>query len=229
MSINATKIDEESVETSKTKTMLRLFSYLLQYKKQIIIVLLIMAFCVLVSIINPIFIEIAIDDYITPGNIRGLVILCVIALIINFIMIIMIKARTMIMSKMCNHILVTIREQLYTHIQTLDFKFFDSRPTGKVLARIIGDINSLKDVLSDSVTTLLPDFITVCAVIVIMVIKNPTLALASFLSTPLMALGTFIIQVTSHKRWQINRKKASNVNAFVHEDKIGRASCRERV
>ena len=43
------------------------------------------------------------------------------------------------------------------HIQTLDFHFFDSRPTGKILSRIIGDINSLKDVLSNCVTTLIQD------------------------------------------------------------------------
>lgn len=64
----------------------------------------------------------------------------------------------LIMAKVCNSILVTIRQQLYTHIQTLDFSFFDSRPTGKILARIIGDINSLKDVLGNCVTTLIPDF-----------------------------------------------------------------------
>lgn len=64
----------------------------------------------------------------------------------------------LIMAKVCNSILVTIRQQLYTHIQALDFSFFDSRPTGKILARIIGDINSLKDVLGNCVTTLIPDF-----------------------------------------------------------------------
>ena len=114
-----------------------------------------------------------------------------------------------------------IRQELYTHIQTLDFQFFDSRPTGKILARIIGDINSLKDVLSNFITTLIPDFITICAVAVIMFAKNPALAAASLISTPIMAICIWLIQIYSHKRWQIHRKKSSNLNAFVHEDFSG--------
>ena len=132
-----------------------------------------------------------------------------------------IKVRMYIMAKVCNSILVTIRQELYTHIQTLDFQFFDSRPTGKILARIIGDINSLKDVLSNCVTTLIPDFITICAVVIIMFAKNPILAAASLSSTPVMAICLWLIQIYSHKRWQIHRKKASNLNAFVHEDFSG--------
>ena len=97
---------------------------------------------------------------------------------LNVIMILFVKLRMLIMAKVCNSILVTIRQQLYTHIQTLDFSFFDSRPTGKILARIIGDINSLKDVLGNCVTTLIPDFFTICAVVVIMFLKNPVLAAA---------------------------------------------------
>lgn len=71
------------------------------------------------------------------------------AIVLNLIMVLGIKLRMYVMAKVCNSILVTIRQELYTHIQTLDFQFFDSRPTGKILARIIGDINSLKDVLSN--------------------------------------------------------------------------------
>ena len=131
------------------------------------------------------------------------------------------KIRMFIMAKVCNNILLTIRQQLYTHIQKLDFAFFDSRPTGKILSRIIGDINSLKDVLSNSVTTLIPDMITVIAVVGIMFTKNPKLAAASLISTPFMVFGMFFIEVHAHPKWQAFRKKSSNLNAFIHEDMSG--------
>ena len=221
MPINSFKDDEKTIEVSKSKTLLRLLSYLLSYKKEIILVLLIMAFCVFVSLLNPLIMESAIDNHIAKGNVYGLFKLIGLALLLNVLMIGGIKIRMYIMAKVCNNILVTIRQDLYTHIQTLDFHFFDSRPTGKILARIIGDINSLKDVLSNCVTTLIPDFITICAVAAIMFVKNPILAAASLISTPLMAIGLWLIQVYSHKRWQIFRKKSSNLNAFVHEDFSG--------
>ncbi len=221
MAVNSYREDENLNEVSKVRTLGRLFAYLLTHKASIFAVLLIMAYCVCVSLINPLIIESAIDDHISVGDYTGLYRLAAIALVLNAILIILVKARMYIMAKVCNKVLVTIRQQLYTHIQTLDFKFFDSRPTGKILARIIGDINSLKDVLSNSVTTLIPDFITICAVVCIMFVKNAKLAAAALISIPLMIAGIWFIQVRSHKRWQTFRKKSSNLNAFVHEDLSG--------
>ncbi|MCM1182172.1 MAG: ABC transporter ATP-binding protein/permease [Roseburia sp.] len=221
MVYNSYKQDENLSDVGKLKTLGRLFSYLLKHKLPIVGVLLIMAYCVGVSLANPLIIEAAIDRHIAVGDAAGLYRLAGLALFLNAILIVLVKARMYIMSLVCNKVLVEIRQQLYTHIQTLDFHFFDSRPTGKILARIIGDINSLKDVLSNSVTTLIPDFITVCAVMVIMFVKSPRLAAASLISVPLMVVGVWFIQIRSHRRWQVFRKKSSNLNAFVHEDLSG--------
>ncbi len=221
MSFNSYKEDEQVSSVSKSATLLRLFSYLLTYKKEIVLVLLIMAFCVMVSLINPLLLEEAVDTYIAVGDMAGLIRLILFALVLNVLMVGGIKLRMYIMAKVCNSILVTIRQELYTHIQTLDLQFFDSRPTGKILARIIGDINSLKDVLNNFVTTLIPDFTTVIAVAVIMFVKNPVLAAASLCSLPLMMACIWLIQVYSHKKWQDFRRKSSNLNAFIHEDMSG--------
>ena len=222
MAFNSYKDDEKTGgENGKIQTLLRLFSYLLTYKKEILFVLLIMAFCVGVSLMNPLIIEEAIDNYIGKKNFPGLLKIVGVAAVLNIIMVLLIKLRMFIMNRLCHRILVTIRLELYTHIQTLDFHFFDSRPTGKILSRIMGDINSLKDVLGNSVTTLIPDFITITAVVVIMVIKNPVLTLAALCCTPLLMIGMFIIQKYSHKRWLIFRKKSANLNAFLHENIAG--------
>lgn len=221
MAVNSYKSDEQSVEKSKRETLVRLFRYLFQYKLQIIGVLLLMGYCVAVSLINPLIMERAIDTHIRGNDYTGLVKLMIAALAVNVLVVFAVKLRMYVMAKVCNKILLTIRQELYTHIQTLDFKFFDSRPTGKILSRIIGDINSLKDVLNNCVTTLIPDFLTVIAVVVITFAKNPLLAAASLLSTPFMAVGTVLIELKAHPRWQAFRKKSSNLNAFIHEDMSG--------
>ena len=74
---------------------------------------------------------------------------------------------------------------------------------------------------SNCVTTLIPDFITVVAVVVIMFAKNPKLAVAALITTPLMAISISYIQIKAHPRWQTFRKKSSNLNAFLHEDMSG--------
>lgn len=221
MAVNSYRDDEQSIERSKVQTLMRLFRYLLDYKWQITLVLLIMGYGVLISLVNPLIMESAVDDYIAVGNLSGLYRLLIFALVINLLLVVTVKLRMYIMAKVCNEILLTIRQELYTHIQKLDFQFFDSRPTGKILSRIIGDINSLKDVLSNCVTTLIPDGLTVVAVVVIMIWKNPRLALASMMTIPFMAAGMVYIQVKAHPRWQLFRKKSANLNAFIHEDMAG--------
>lgn len=221
MSINATRDDEASVSKGKLTTLLRLFKYLLVYKKEIVIVLFIMVCIVTITLINPLIIERAIDVHIANKDMDGLIKLGIFAVIINIIFVCMVKLRIYIMSRVSNKVLLTIRQELYEHIQKLSFSFFDSRPTGKILARIIGDVNSLKDVLSNSVTTLIPDFISICGVVTIMLVKNYKLALASMISLPILIIAMWFIQVYSHVRWQIHRKKSSNLNAFIHEDLSG--------
>lgn len=221
MSINATRDDEQTISTSKSKTLIRLFRYLLNYKKQILLVLCIMSITVTITLLNPLIMERAIDVYIKNKDGNGLIKLGIFAAIINIVYVLLVKLRMFIMARMTGNVLLTIRQELYVHIQKLSFSFFDSRPTGKILARIIGDVNSLKDVLANSVTTLIPDFITICAVVGIMVVKDVKLALASLISFPLLVLFMWLIQIYSHKKWQIHRKKSSNLNAFIHEDLSG--------
>ncbi|MCR5738787.1 MAG: ABC transporter ATP-binding protein/permease [Lachnospiraceae bacterium] len=221
MAANSIKDDEEVSQVKKSITIKRLLSYLFRYRKTIAVVLLIMAYCVGISLVNPLIIESAIDDYITPGNIKGMVILVLIALLLNVVKVVLVKIRMYLMSKMTNSIIQNIREEVFTHLQTLGFKFFDSRPTGKILSRVMGDVNSLKQVLQNFVITLLPDFITVIAVVVIMLIKNPRLALAGMVGLPLLITGLLVIENLCRVRWQIHRKKSSNLNAFLHEDISG--------
>lgn len=221
MAVNSYKDDEQSMERSKVETLKRLFAYLFAYKWHVLAVLLIMGYGVFVSLINPLIMEAAIDDHIAVKDVDGLYRLLGFALVLNLLLVATVKLRMYIMAKVCNKILLTIRQELYTHIQKLDFHFFDSRPTGKILSRIIGDINSLKDVLSNCVTTLIPDGLTVIAVVAIMIWKNPRLALASMMTVPLMAFGMIFIEMHAHPRWQTFRKKSANLNAFIHEDMAG--------
>lgn len=221
MAVNSFREDEFMKKTDKKKILHRLLSYLLEYIGLIIAVLLCMGVTVAISLVNPLLIEAAIDHYIARSDYPGLLKLGIFALLINIVFIIMVKIRMYVMSVVSNKILLRLRQDLYEHIQTLSFSFFDSRPTGKILARIIGDVNSLKDVLVNMVTTLIPEFITVLGVVVIMVVKDYRLAFASLSTIPVMVLGIWFVQTASHKRWQIYRKKSSNLNAYVHEDIAG--------
>ena len=221
MAVNSAKQDELQKEVPKRVTLVRMYSYLLGYKKTLLYVAVLILITLAATLAGPLMIERAVDVYVANADTEGLIHLGIAALVLFSAYWLCTRKYMIVMEDVTNQILLTIRQQLYEHIQTLSFHFFDSRPTGKILARVVGDVNSLKEVLSDSVTKLLPDMLTLIGVAVIMLWKNWQLALATLLMLPVLAFFMFLIQFRAHKLWQIHRKKNSNLNAFIHEDFSG--------
>lgn len=221
MAVNSFRDDEQMKKTDAKKIVARLFGYLRGYTLQIIVIIFAMLVTVGISLINPILIEDALDKYVANKDFEGLKGLAVLAVVLNLIFVAMVMVRMYLMSMVSNKIILNIRQEMYEHIQELSFTFFDSRPTGKILARIMGDVNSLKDVLTKAVTNIIPNSLTIIGVLVIMFIKDWRLAMAALCATPFMAFAIYMIEKANHDRWHVVRKKGSNVNAYVHEDIAG--------
>ncbi|MCM8709482.1 ABC transporter ATP-binding protein/permease [Clostridium sp. SYSU_GA19001] len=221
MSRNTVKQDEDLRKFSNAELAVRLLKYLKPYKLKITVVVLLLIFVMAVGLINPYLLQIAIDKNIKTKDIKGLIIIGAIMIILNFSAMIASKARITAMASVTNNILLNIRHDLYKHIQRLSFSFFDNRPVGKVLARVIGDVNSLNDLLTNSVTSFIPELLTLICVAVMMFVMNFKLALASITMLPFLLIGLFSIETFSRKRWQKFRKKRSTFNAYTHEDFSG--------
>lgn len=221
MAKNTFKEDEKLNESVNIKIVARLVKYLGSYKVQVLNTLILMIVVVTVSLANPLLMREAINNYIANGDMQGLAILGVVMALINFVAMYCARYRIMIMSRVSNKILLKIRQELFIHIQKLSFSFFDSRPVGKILARIIGDVNSLGNLFTSSVTNLIPDAITLMAVAGIMIFMNWKLGLMALVMLPFLSLALFLIQINCRKRWQEYRKKRSNLSAFIHEDYSG--------
>ena len=219
--MNSFKQDEQLAKKSNFETMPRLFKYLLNYKGKIAGVFACMAVGTTVDLINPLLCERAIDRYIMKAQIPGLVRIIILSALINVLAVLAMKIRMILMAKTSNKVIQNLRQELYNHIQSLDLAFFDSRPSGKILARIIGDTNSLKDIIENAVTTLIPNMVTVVAVMVIMFVKNWRLTLASLCTLPLLIGGVILISSMAEKHWKAKRQKSSNMNAFINEDLSG--------
>ncbi len=213
--------DEYTKEALNKEILKKLFSYLKPYKLEVSLTLLLMGFVIGTDLLNPYFLKLAIDKYIANKNIAGLFQLGLAMVLIKILSLFAARKRIEIMAGVTNKILLTIRQELYTHIQKLPFNFFDTRPVGKILARIIGDVNSLNDLFTNSVTNLIPDLATLVAVTAIMLSMNAPLAMAALISLPFLIIFLGSVQVISHQRWRNHRKKVSTCNAFTHENFSG--------
>lgn len=221
MPINNFREDEDLKESLNLTLITRLLSYLKAYKGAVARTLLLMAVAIAVELSNPYLLKIGIDKFIKAGDSRNLMLLGGAMILMNAAAMVCSRFRIQIMGRVSNSILLTIRQQLYSHIQKLSFSFFDNRPAGKILARIIGDVNSLNDLFTNSVTSLVPELVKITLVAVIMLTMNFKLGLVALAALPFLIIVMFFISTVSRKRWQINRKKNSNMNAFTHEDFSG--------
>lgn len=218
---NAIDRDEKINSSKRIDIIKRLLKYLSPYKGKSIIVILLMFFVMLCGIINPYLLKIAIDEKVPKGDINGIIFIGLILLSLNIVAWILSKIRWTMIYSITNNILVNIRHQLYSHIQTLSFDFFDKRPVGKILARVVGDVNALKNLFNQSIQSLIPELLNLILVATAMIILNVKLALICIALLPFLSLAMFYIEINSRKRWQIYRNKRSNLNAFTHEEFSG--------
>lgn len=221
MAKNTVRTDENLKSKSKLEIISRLLKYLKPFKKETSFVILLLIFVMICSLLNPYLLKISIDKYIKSKDLKGLLTLGSILLILNLISMYLSKIRIRSMAKITSKILLNIRQELYTHIQKLSFNFFDSRPVGKILARVMGDVNSLQELFNNSITSLIPEILTLICVTILMFIMNYKLAAATITILPLLFISMFYVETMSRKRWQEFRKKRSNFNAYTHEDFSG--------
>lgn len=221
MAKNSVNQDEDLNKVSNTTLLLRLFSYLKPYKLKVVIVLILLIYVMLCGLLNPYLLKLAIDNYISRKDLNGLITISAVLLGFNILSMFASKIRIIMMAKITNKIILEIRQELYIHIQKLSFSFFDNRPIGKILARVIGDVNSLQDLFSNSITNFIPEVLTLVCVTVIMFSMNVKLAIVSICILPFLGLTLFSVETFSRKRWQLYRQKRSNMNAYTHEDFSG--------
>ncbi|MBD7909957.1 ABC transporter ATP-binding protein [Clostridium cibarium] len=221
MARNTIRKDENTTRRSKKELILRLSVYLKPYKKESAIVIGLMLFVMLCSVLNPYLLEIAIDDKVANHDVMGLLEIGGVLLVLNLVAWAVSIIRWKKIYSINNNILLNIRRELYTHIQDLSFDFFDSRPVGKILARVVGDVNALKNLFNQSIQLLIPQLLNLALLSIAMLMLNVKLALVCIALLPILAIAMFCIEIFSRRRWEIYRKKRSNLNAFTHEEFSG--------
>lgn len=221
MEKNSIKQDEKISLHEKGYIVKRLYRYILPFWKEALLILLLMIFTMIVSLLNPKFIQYTIDNSIAKSDTKTLIKVSIIMVILNVLAAYASKVRLKNMGFVSNKIVLRMREELYAHIQKLSFAFFDSRPVGKILARVVGDVNSLQQLFTNSVTNLIPQVLQLIVVMVMMLFTNVYLALATIIVMPLLVSSIWFLETKARVKWGEWRSKRSNLNAFTHENFSG--------
>lgn len=231
MARNKFDVDEELETPFSYSHLKRLLQYIKPFKKKIIFTIFMMLAASAASLIGPYLIKHAIDTAIPEKNIKELSQLAGIYLIALLIIAICMKYRIRMMAEIGQNVIKNIRKDLFTHIQSLSFSFYDSRPHGKILVRVVNYVNSLSDLLSNGIINLITDVFSLIVIIGFMFAINVKLAIYAMVGFPILAAIIFLIKNAQRKAWQDLSNKQSNMNAYIHESingiKVTQAFARE--
>ena len=118
-------------------------------------------------------------------------------------------------------VIFDLRSDLYSHIQLLPLRWFDNRATGDLMTRVIEDVNSVERVLIDGIEQGVVAVLQIVIVLAAMFYLNTTLALLALAPFPLLIAGALTYTLTAHRRYRLQRRAASAMNALLHDNLSG--------
>jgi ABC-type multidrug transport system, ATPase and permease components len=118
-------------------------------------------------------------------------------------------------------VIFDLRSDLYSHIQLLPLRWFDNRATGDLMTRVIEDVNSVERVLIDGIEQGVVAVLQIVIVVAVMFYLNIKLALLALVPLPLLIAGALAYTLTAHRRYRLQRRAASNINALLHDNLAG--------
>ena len=213
--------DEKLVSGFNTHYLMRALNYLAPYKGLVAVSIAAMVINMLCGLVSPYVISVALDKCIIGGDYTLLPWLVAAIAAAAGLGAVMLRTKVRLMNVTGRRALATMREDLFNHIQTLAFDFFDSRPAGKIMLRVINDVDSLLTLFSQGIVNMLTNMLSLVAISALMLVLNWKLALIAFSVLPLLLIIVFVLKPHIRRAWREVRWKSSTMNAYLHESLAG--------
>lgn len=176
---------------------------------------------VIIGLFAPVITQYALDNSIPNKNIPQLILMAVLLAVTIVVSVIFATIRSRIMTDVGQDIIFDIRTDLFEHLQRLSFEYYDSRPHGKILVRVINYVNSVSDILSNGIINFVLEIFNLVFIVIFMFIMHWQMALVIMTGVPLLALIIGLIKNRQRRAWQEVNNKSSNLNAYLHEGLVG--------
>ena len=223
MARNTFRTDEalESQSEFKLAHLLRLYKYIRPYRRLFAYTLICTIISSTLGLLAPLLTMIVIDSAIPNRDIGEVFVIAGIMLLSLIINVFFMRYRAITMAKVGQGIIRDLRLDLFEHLQRLPFSYYDSRPHGKILVRVVNYINSLSDMLSNGMLNVITDLFSLGIIIVMMLLIDVRLTLVSMIGLPVLLVVTFILKFKNRRAWRLFSAKQSNMNAYIHESISG--------
>lgn len=169
------------------------------------------------SVLRPKLLQTMVDDYITPGDMHGMVLLAAIILGLLVLEVILRYFFLYHADWLGQATIRDLRVKIFNHVNSLNLSYFDKTPIGQSTTRTISDIESINTIFSEGSITILADLLTIFAVLVVMFLTSWKLTLVVLSVFPLLIWGSYQFKESVRKSYEKVRNHIATMNAFLQE------------
>ncbi|MBE9503578.1 MAG: ABC transporter ATP-binding protein [Proteobacteria bacterium] len=213
--------DEKAEKIYDARLMKRFLRYTLPYKGLLFLSLSLLPAISLLALVQPYIIKVAVDNNMVPRVTEGMGLLVLFFTMAVVTEVLIRMFHYYVVQSLGQKVVYSIRKELFNHIQKLSLSYFEKTPVGSLLNRVTNDVESLSEMVSSGVVSLMGDIITIVGIAAVMIILNLKLALVSFSILPLLLVGTLLIRKGMRKVYREIRIKLAEISAFIQENVAG--------
>ena len=203
------------------RVILRLLNYLRPYSRQLGLAFLAMLVVSGLTLLTPYLLKIAIDQYIAQGDVAGLERIAIYTGLAFVGLYFGGAAQQYLLSWIGQNVLANLRSELFRHLQVLSMGYHDTHIVGVTVSRVMNDVATINDLLSQGLITLSGDILVLTGIIIIMLTMSPGLALLTFTVLPFMALATLWFSSRARVAFRETRTSVARVVGDLAEDISG--------
>lgn len=200
-----------------SKTFFRLMTYLSEERSLLVVIGLLIVVSILANLAGSYLLRPIINDYILPGNVRGLINMLIVLAAVYLSGVLAVYIQYRLLNVIGQRTVARIRVDLFRKMEILPVKYFDVNQHGDLMSRYTNDVDKISEVLTDSLSDLLSSALTLIGIICLMIYISPILTLVTFITIPLMFLAARLIVNQSRKYFKAQQDTLGQVNGYIEE------------
>lgn len=221
MARNKFDIDENLESPFDIRHFRRALVYIKKQKKPMLLAFVLSALSAGIALSAPLILQHVVDVTIPNKEVGALIGWSGLMLLTIVVSVILATIRSRIMTSVGQDIIFDIRTDLFKHLQKLPFKYYDDRPQGKILIRVVNYVNSVSDVLSNGIINFILEIVNLVFIAIFMFAVDVRLSFVILAGLPIFLGIMLLIKNKQRRAWQAVSNKSSNLNAYMQESISG--------
>lgn len=221
MARNKFDVDENLESPFDIRHFKRAMVYIRKQKKPMIIAFVLSILSAVIGLTAPLIMKHVVDVTIPNKEVWSLIGWSALMLLTIIVSVVFATIRGRMMTVVGQEIIYDIRSDLFKHLQELPFKYYDDRPQGKILIRVVNYVNSVSDVLSNGIINFILELLNLVFIAIFMFAVDVRLSLVTLAGLPVFFAVMLLIKTRQRRAWQAVSNKSSNLNAYTQESITG--------